>query len=60
MRRVTTVGVVLAWMFFNGSINNVNKWLFFKYHFDYPLFVTACHQLACVLFSGVALKFLPQ
>eukprot|EP00037_Helgoeca_nana_P022325 m.227936 g.227936 ORF g.227936 m.227936 type:complete len:332 (-) comp25959_c0_seq12:227-1222(-) len=56
---LTTLAVTLAWFFFNGCTSNLNKYIFYQYNFQYPLFVTLCHQVCCCFFSAIAIETCP-
>eukprot|EP00035_Acanthoeca_spectabilis_P008838 m.159140 g.159140 ORF g.159140 m.159140 type:complete len:321 (-) comp14520_c0_seq3:1768-2730(-) len=57
---IATLAVTLAWFFFNGCTSNLNKYIFYQYNFQYPLFVTLCHQLCCCCFSWIAIESCPD
>lgn len=55
--------IVGAWLVLNLSLNFFNKAALGRhteFHFTYPLFYTACHQMASFTFSNILFYFRPE
>lgn len=51
-----TILAIAGWFAFNISIANVNKWIFSKYHFNFPIFLTLIHMVCSMILSSLAIR----
>jgi len=51
-----TILSVLGWFILNISIANVNKWIFSKYDFQYPVFLTLIHIVCSMILSSFTIR----
>jgi len=53
---INTILSVLGWFILNISIANVNKWIFSKYDFHYPIFLTLIHIVCSMILSSLTIR----
>jgi len=56
---IYTAVAICAWFLLNVSINNVNKWVFYRRDFHYPVALTLCHMLVCHLLACCTMRWCP-
>eukprot|EP00310_Coccolithus_braarudii_P013052 CAMPEP_0183348218 /NCGR_PEP_ID=MMETSP0164_2-20130417/12801_1 /TAXON_ID=221442 /ORGANISM="Coccolithus pelagicus ssp braarudi, Strain PLY182g" /LENGTH=80 /DNA_ID=CAMNT_0025519775 /DNA_START=19 /DNA_END=258 /DNA_ORIENTATION=- len=56
-KQLITGSCIVAWFILNMIITNLNKWIFVRYHFKYPGFLTGVHMLTCAALGKIVLTF---